>query len=105
MGALLVHMIPSLIVICLPAGNLYSLILDIEGYPAQIFALASTLGILLLRVRRPDLRRPYKAWTSVIWIRVALALCLLAGPFIPRQDLNWRQHLAEVSYAFVGVSM
>lgn len=104
-GALLVHYIPSLIVICLPAGDLYSLILDIEGYPAQAFALASSIGILWLRVKRPDLRRPYKAWNSVVWIRIALSIALLVAPFVPRKGMNWKQHLADVSYAFVGITM
>lgn len=38
LGALIVHFIPSTLVILLPAGNVYSFILDLELYPAQYVA-------------------------------------------------------------------
>ena len=105
MGALIVHYIPSLLVICLPAGNIYSFILDVEGYPAQAFALASSLGLIWLRSKRPDLHRPYKAFLPAVWTRIALSVALLIAPFVPRKDLNWQEHLSEVSYTFVGISV
>lgn len=105
MGALIVHYIPSLLVITIPTGQVYSFILDVEGFPAQLFALASTFGLLWLRHKRPDLRRPYKAYLSAIWLRVALCFALLLAPFVPRGGLSWRQHLSAVSYSFVGISV
>lgn len=105
MGALLVHYIPSLLVITLPAGQIYSFILDVEGFPAQFFALASSFGLIWLRFKRPDLHRPYKAWLPVVGIRIALSISLIAAPFVPRNGLDWRQHLSDVSYAFVGTTV
>ena len=105
MGALIVHYVMSALVICLPAGNVYSLILNVEGYPAQLFALASSFGLIWLRFKRPDLRRPYKAWLSAVGIRSALSIALLIAPFMPRKDLTWREHLSQVSYTFVGLSV
>lgn len=105
MGALVLHYIPSLLVICLPAGQIYSFILDVEGFPAQFFALASSFGLLWLRYKRPDLRRPYKACLPAVWIRIALSISLILAPFVPRRDLNWRQHLSDVSYSFVGTAV
>ena len=105
MGALVVHYIPSLIVICVPVGKVYSFILDVEGYPAQFFAIATALGLIWLRYKRPDLHRPYKAFLSGVWLRVAFAVALLIAPFVPRQDMSWKQHLYQVSYAFVGTTM
>lgn len=102
MGALFIHWIPSMLVICLPPGNVYSLILDIEAFPAQFFAIASSFGIIWLRWQRPDLRRPYKAFLPAVWIRIALSASLILAPFAPRPGLNWREHLSEVSYALVG---
>jgi hypothetical protein len=105
LGALVTHYIPSFLVICIPAGNIYSFILDVEGYPGQFFSLASSFGLIWLRFKRPDLRRPYKAFLPAVWLRIALSIALLIAPFVPRDGLNWRQHLSEVSYAFVGTSM
>ena len=103
-GALLVHFIPSFLVLTVPSGNIYSLILDIEGFPAQFFSIAIALGLIWLRVKRPDLRRPYKAWLSAVWLRIALSTALIIAPFTGR-GLNLRQHLEQVSYAFVGTAM
>ena len=105
MGALVTHYIPSLLVITIPTGNVYSFILDAEGYPGQMFALATSFGLLWLRHERPDLKRPYKAFLPAVWLRIALSVALLAAPFVPRQGLNWKQHLSQVSYAFVGTAV
>lgn len=105
MGALLVHYVPSLLVILLPAGQVYSFILDVEGFPAQLFAIASSLGLIWLRFKRPDLRRPYKAFLPAVWMRIALSFALVLAPFVPRKALSWREHLSEVSYAFVGTAV
>lgn len=105
MGAFIIHFIPSFLVIILPSGNIYSLILDIEGFPAQFFAIAISLGLIWLRLKRPDLHRPYKAWLSAVWLRIALSTALIVAPFVPRQQLSWKEHLAQVSYAFVGTTV
>lgn len=105
MGALVTHYIPSLLVICIPGGKIYSFILDVEGYPGQFFAIATSFGLIWLRYKRPDLHRPYKAFLSAVWLRIALSIALLVAPFVPRDDVDWRQHLSQVSYAFVGTSM
>ncbi|KAI9712437.1 MAG: hypothetical protein M1820_001650 [Bogoriella megaspora] len=105
MGALVTHYIPSLLVILIPTGNVYSFILNVEGYPANLFALASSFGIIWLRFKRPDLHRPYKAFLPAVWFRIAFSIALLIAPFVPSKELNWRQHLSQVSYAFVGISI
>jgi hypothetical protein len=40
-----------------------------------------------------------------VWLRIALSIALLLAPFVPKQGMNWKQHLSEVSYAFVGTFM
>lgn len=105
MGALLTHFLPSVLVISIPAGNIYSFILDVEGYPGQFFSIASAAGLLLLRRQRPDLTRPYRAFLPAVWLSISYSVSLLSAPFVPREDLSWRQHLSSVSYAFVGSSV
>jgi amino acid transporter len=106
MGGLIVHYIPSLLVIILPpSSEVYSFILEVEGYPGQMFALASGVGLLWLRCKRPDLRRPFRAWSMAVVLRIVLCLTLLAAPFFPPKDGNRNGGIWYATYAVVGVSV
>jgi amino acid transporter len=106
MGGLIVHYIPSLLVIALPpSGEVYSFILEVEGYPGQIFALAVSIGVLWLRYKRPDLKRPFKAWIGAVVFRIALSLALLAAPFFPPKGKRPQGGIWYATYAVVGISM
>lgn len=105
LGGLIVHCIPSIIVISIPADNIYSFILDVEAYPAQFFSLATSIGLLWLRWERPDLKRPYKAFLPAVWGRILLSLALIAAPFVTREGEDSGDHLFRVTYALVGISM
>ncbi|KAF1808361.1 amino acid transporter [Eremomyces bilateralis CBS 781.70] len=105
MGALITHYIPSFLVIIIPATNIYSFILDVEGYPGQFFAIAGSVGLIWLRFKMPDLRRPYKAFLPAVGFQIVHSISVIFAPFIPREGLNWRQHLSAVSYAFVGTAI
>lgn len=105
MGGLIVHYIPSFLVIALPPSqDVYSFILEVEGYPGQIFALATSAGLLWLRYKRPDLKRPFKAWVPAVVFRILLAVALLAAPFFPPSEPT-PGGLFYATYAIVGVSM
>lgn len=106
LGGLIVHYIPSILVITLPPqGDVYNFILDVEGYPGQFFALAITVGLLLLRYRRPDLERPFKAWLPAVWLRIIVCLALLAAPFFPPPGWKGDVDFFYATYAIVGVGM
>ncbi|KAL1969924.1 hypothetical protein VTN77DRAFT_7433 [Rasamsonia byssochlamydoides] len=103
---LIVHYIPSLLVITLPPqGGVYNFILDVEGYPGQMFGLAVTAGLLLLRRKRPDLKRPFKAWLPAVWLRVVVCIALLAAPFFPPADWRGDVDFFYATYAIVGVAI
>lgn len=102
-GGLLVNYVPSLLIIVLPpSGKIYSFILDIEGYTGQITGLAIALGLLWLRYKRPDLKRPYKAWISAVVIKIILSVALLVAPFVPPKE-KFSGGLFYATYAIVGV--
>jgi amino acid transporter len=106
LGGLIVHYIPSLLVIALPpSSEVYSFILEVEGYPGQLFALASAVGLLWLRYRRPDLKRPFKAWSVAVVFRIILCLALLAAPFFPPKSGTINGGIWYATYAVVGVSV
>ncbi|KAJ5515432.1 hypothetical protein N7527_006992 [Penicillium freii] len=105
LGGLIVHYIPSMLVLALPPkGDVYNFILDLEGYPGQMFALAITVGLLVVRYREPHLPRPFKAWLPAVWLRVVVCLVLLVAPFIP--PANWRDlNLFYATYPLVGIGI
>ncbi|ORY09610.1 amino acid permease-domain-containing protein [Clohesyomyces aquaticus] len=107
MGGLLVHYIPSLLVITLPpSGEVYSFILEVEGYPGQVFALAISVGLLYLRYKRPDLKRPFKAWIGAVLLRIVLSIALLAAPFFPsKRKERGEGGIWYATYAVVGISI
>lgn len=105
LGALIVHYIPSLLVIALPPSNeVYSFILEVEGYPGTIFALALAIGLLYLRRKRPDLKRPFRAWTIAPILKIILSLALLAAPFFPPKNKP-TGGIWYATYAVVGVGV
>jgi amino acid transporter len=105
LGGLLVHFIPSLLVITLPPSKeAYSFILEVEGYPGQVLALAVAAGLIWLRLKRPDLKRPFKAWLPAVGLKILLSLSLLAAPFFPPAHRK-QGELFYATYAIVGVSM
>ena len=106
MGGLLIHYVPSVLVITLPpSGSVYAFIAEVEGYAGQFFAIAIAAGLLLLRVKKPDLYRPFKAWLPAVWLRIALCVSLLAAPlFPPSEDSGWRS-IFHAAYALVGIAM
>jgi amino acid transporter len=99
----LVHYIPTVLVIVLPPSkDIYSFILNVEGYPAQLVSLALGIGLIWLRYDRPDLKRPFKAWIPGVVLRILLSLLLLAAPYIPSKK---NVGLAHAWYAIVGTGM
>ncbi|KAG7040467.1 methionine permease [Colletotrichum scovillei] len=105
LGGLFVHYIPSFLVITLPPSrDVYSFILEVEGYPGQILALAIAAGLLWLRVKRPDIKRPFKAFVPAVIIRIGLSIALLAAPFFP-PDTKPPNGLFYATYAIIGVSI
>ncbi|KAJ5317064.1 hypothetical protein N7508_001572, partial [Penicillium antarcticum] len=106
LGGLIVHYIPSALVIALPPqGDVYNFILDLEGYPGQIFALATTVGLLIVRYREPDLVRPFQAWLPAVWLRVAVCLTLLITPWIPPSKWQGDVDFFYATYAIVGIGI
>ena len=106
LGGLLVHYVPSLLVITLPPqGDVYNFILDVEAYPGQFFGLAVSAGLLILRSQEPELHRPFKAWLPAVWLRIFVSLALLAAPFFPPPEGKGDVGFFYATYAIVGIGM
>ncbi|KAH0830176.1 amino acid transporter [Lanmaoa asiatica] len=70
---LIIHLIPSVIVILGPPMNVvYPFILDVEGYPSQIINLFIVVGLFWMRWKKPDIPRPFKGRTILCRDKMAL---------------------------------
>lgn len=104
LGGLFVHLCPSLLVILLPPqGAVYSFILEVKGYPAQLTSFAICAGLLWLRRRRPDLKRPFRACTAIVYVPTILSLALLLAPFFPPSASKEEYAFWYGTYAVVGI--
>jgi APA family basic amino acid/polyamine antiporter len=59
-------------------GNVYSNLLDYVVFAALLFYVLTIVGIFVLRIRRPDLERPYKAfgypWLPLLYVVAATGI-------------------------------
>ncbi|KAK4494405.1 hypothetical protein PRZ48_014703 [Zasmidium cellare] len=105
MGGLIVHYIPSILVLTIPSGDVYSFILEVEGYAGQVITVALGFGLFWLRFKRKDLHRPYKAFLPGVGIQLTVALALLLAPFFPSEKQKEKGWLGGVAYALVGIAV
>lgn len=106
LGGLIVHYLPSLLVIALPpSSDVYAFIADVEGYAGQYFVLALSAGIIYLRLEQPDLHRPFKAWLPAVWFRIALCVALIAAPFFTPRNGTEDVSFFYATYAVVGIGV
>ncbi|KAI1611493.1 LAT family L-amino acid transporter [Exophiala viscosa] len=106
MGGLIVHYVPSVLVIVLPPSTtVYSFIADVEGYAGQFFALAVAAGLIILRYKKPDLHRPFRAWIPAVWLRISLCFFLIAAPLFPPKKGTSDVNFFYATYALVGISI
>ncbi|RFN44893.1 hypothetical protein FIE12Z_10874 [Fusarium flagelliforme] len=86
MGGFVIHYVPSFLVLTLPSSDtIYSFILNIDGYAGQLIGLAVAIGLVKLRLQRPDLKRPFKAWMLAVVLKIAMSCALIMAPFFPPQ--------------------
>ncbi|KAI0063741.1 high affinity methionine permease [Artomyces pyxidatus] len=104
---LILHLIPSIIVIIAPPPTVaYPFILDVEGYPQQIINLFVVLGLFYLRWKEPLLHRPFKVWLPFAALFLAAAVFLLVSPFLrPSNGVGDTPPLPYYLYCFVGIGV
>ncbi|KAF2228084.1 amino acid/polyamine transporter I, partial [Elsinoe ampelina] len=107
LGGLIVHYIPSVLVIILPPSKtVYAFIAEVEGYSSQFFAVALGVGLLILRKRKPDLVRPFRAWTPLVWLRLGICGILIFAPlFSPKKKERESGGIFYAAYALVALSV
>ncbi|KAI0667184.1 high affinity methionine permease [Trametes maxima] len=104
---LIIHLIPSIIVIIAPPPAVaYPFILDVEGYPSQIINFFIVIGLFWLRYSKPNAPRPFKVWWPVAIFYLAAALFLLIAPFLhPANGKGDTPPLPYYLYCLVGIAI
>ncbi|THH00445.1 hypothetical protein EW026_g2089 [Hermanssonia centrifuga] len=104
---LIVHLIPSVIVILAPPPNIaYPFILDVEGYPQQIINFFIVVGLFWLRWRKPHVKRPFKVWWPIVVFFLAASVFLLVAPFLrPANGKGDTPPLPYYLYCLVGIGV
>ncbi|OBZ67883.1 High-affinity methionine permease [Grifola frondosa] len=104
---LIIHLIPSIIVIIAPPPAVaYPFILDVEGYPQQIINFFIVIGLFWLRWRKPNAVRPFKVWWPLAVFFLAAAVFLLVAPFLrPANKVGDTPPLPYYLYCLVGIAV
>ncbi|KAG2090015.1 amino acid transporter [Suillus discolor] len=104
---LIIHLIPSVIVIIGPPPNIaYPFILDIQEYPKQIINFFIVIALFYLRWRKPDAVRPFKVWWPLAVFFLAAASFLLIAPFLkPSNGVGDTPPLPYYLYCLVGIAV
>ncbi|KAF9449421.1 amino acid transporter [Macrolepiota fuliginosa MF-IS2] len=104
---LIIHLIPSVIVIMAPPPQIvYPFILDVEGYPQQIINFFIVIGLFWLRYHKPSVIRPFKVWWPLAVFFLAAAVFLMIAPFLPPADgIGDTPPLPYYLYCLVGIGI
>ncbi|TFK39203.1 amino acid transporter [Crucibulum laeve] len=104
---LIIHLIPSVIVIIAPPPSIvYPFILDVEGYPQQIINFFIILGLFWLRWKKPNAIRPFKVWWPLAIFFLAAAVFLMIAPFLrPANGVGDTPPLPYYLYCLVGIGI
>ncbi|KAJ6504667.1 amino acid/polyamine transporter I [Mycena vitilis] len=104
---LIIHLIPSVIVIIAPPPSVaYPFILDVEGYPQQIINFFIVVGLFWLRYKEPNAHRPFKVWLPLAVFFLAAAVFLIVAPFLrPANKVGDTPPLPYYLYCLVGIAI
>jgi len=76
-------------ILCL--SGQYGNLLDMISFVIVLFYMVTVFGVIYLRIKKPDLERPYKAWlypiTPIIYLIIGTAFCVLL--LIYKQQYTW----------------
>jgi hypothetical protein len=93
-----------------PAGDIFNFIDDLQSYPGNIFAFATTFGLFLIRKRRAKngiLPTEFRAWNTAIVFSLVSNVFIVAMPWYPALggDLGGDGNFWYATYCVTGIGM
>jgi amino acid transporter len=105
-SALLLHFIPSFImIICVPSGDAYNFIVNVEGYARAILFFAVVTGLFILRWKKPMAHRPLRVWWPVSIAFLVGQAFLLVAPFLRPPGGKGDTSIVYWAYSLVGIGV
>jgi amino acid transporter len=105
-GGLFLHFIPSIIMItAIPFGDAYNFIIDVEAYPRAIVFCLATVGLFLMRWKKPHANRPFKIWLPVAFFFLVGQSFLLVAPFLRPPGGKGDTKQPYWAYPLVGIGV
>ncbi|KAA1467531.1 amino acid transporter [Dentipellis sp. KUC8613] len=105
---LLKYLLTVLVILALPAKDAYNFLLDLASYPTLIFALATGVGLWVLRRRRAEAGlapSKYRVWNIAIVAWLANSSLLLVMPWVPPENGRADVSFWYATYCVVGLSV
>ncbi|CDK28702.1 unnamed protein product [Kuraishia capsulata CBS 1993] len=100
--ALLIPLVISSVFLLLPIpGDLYDYIVNLEGYPGQIFIGLASAAVFLIRRRRPGYVAPIRAPSIGVIFMILLSVFLFFGPLVPHK--GGKEFQGYPNYAVTGL--
>ncbi|KAI9722681.1 MAG: hypothetical protein M1812_001612 [Candelaria pacifica] len=104
-GGLLLHLLPSILIMTIPFGAAYAFLLDVEGYPTSILHLLVVLGLFWMRYHAPGIPRPFRVWLPIAGFYAMGQGFLIVAPFLRPDDGKGDTELVYWLYAVVGMGV
>ena len=77
----------------------FATLITFYGVAGYVFYFATVLGLIILRIREPQLERPYKTWITTPIIFCCVSLFLLSRAVFAQPE----QSLIVVAFVLAGV--
>jgi hypothetical protein len=82
------YILTVIMILAPPAGDAFNFLADLKSYPAGVFALLTTAGLLVLRHRRNRMglgvgNEGFRAWSVAIYFSLLVDVFLLVMPWVP----------------------
>ncbi|KAB8266160.1 amino acid/polyamine transporter I [Aspergillus pseudonomiae] len=65
----------------IPFGDAYDFLIDASQYQAAMINFAVVVGVFIIRQRVPAAEYPFRVWTSIAYVFLAVQVYLLVSPF------------------------
>lgn len=94
-----------ILIVVIPFGDAYNIILDLDGYPDSIVNLMVAIGLLQLRVTQPNLKRPFRAPLVSAAIFIAAQFFLIMAPLMKPFSANGDTNQPYWLYPLLGTTI